>query len=43
MDIELSVFMLIRSFREANFDLHHEAVSELIPYVFENTNVNYAR
>lgn len=35
--------MLIRSFREANFDLYCKALSELIPLFFANNNVNYAR
>ncbi len=35
--------MLIRSLRVANFDLLLEAVSKLIPYFFENNNVNYAQ
>ncbi len=41
--MELRVFMLIRSFRESNFDLYREAISELIPFFFANNNVNYAR
>ena len=35
--------MLIRSFREANFDLYCQSLAELIPYFFANNNVNYAR
>ena len=34
---------LIRAFREGNFDLYSQAMSELIPYFFANNNVNYAR
>ena len=40
--MELVVLLLIRSFREGNFDLYLEALSELIPYFFANNNVNYA-
>ncbi|XP_042206651.1 general transcription factor II-I repeat domain-containing protein 2-like, partial [Homarus americanus] len=43
LDMELTIFMLIRSFREGNFKLYLEALSELIPYFFANNNVNYAR
>ena len=41
--MELVIFLLIRSFREANFSLYCEALSELIPYFFANNNTNYAR
>ena len=41
--MELTVFMLIRSFREGDFNLYREALSELSPYFFTNNNVNYAR
>lgn len=41
--MELSIFTLIRSFREANFGLYCDALTELIPYFFSNNNVNYAR
>ena len=43
LDMELIIFILIRSFREGNFTLYHEALSGLIPYFFANNNVNYAR
>lgn len=43
LDMELVIFLLIRSFREGNFDLYRESLSELIPYFFSNNNVNYAR
>ena len=43
LDMQLVIFLLIRSFREGNFDLYREALSELIPYFFANNNVNYAR
>ena len=43
LDMELVLLLLIRSFREGNFDLYREALSELIPYFFANNNVNYAR
>ena len=34
LDMQLVLFLLIRSFREGNFDLYREALSELIPYFF---------
>ena len=43
LDIELTILTLIRSFREADFVLYREALSELIPYFFANNNINYAR
>lgn len=41
--MELTILILIRSFREANFRLYREALFELIPYFFADNNVNYAR
>ena len=41
--MELEILSLIRSFREANFDLYHQSLVGLIPYFFANNNVNYAR
>lgn len=43
LTMELSLFTLIRSFREANISLYREALTELLPYFFANNNVNYAR
>lgn len=43
LDMELAIFLLIRSFREGDFELYREALSELIPYFFANNNTNYAR
>ena len=43
LDMELTIFTLIRSFREGDFNLYREALSELAPYFFANNNVNYAR
>ena len=43
LSMELVIFLLIRSFREANFSLYCQSLAELIPYVFANNNVNYAR
>ena len=43
LSVELTVFLLIRSFREANFALYCQALSELIPFFFANNNKNYAR
>ena len=42
LDMELIIFILIRSFMEGNFTLYCEALSGLIPYFFANNNVNYA-
>ena len=39
--LELTILTLIRSFREADYCLHHEALVELLPYFFANNNVNY--
>lgn len=41
--MELAIFSLIRSFREADFLLYRQSLQELIPYFFANNNVNYAR
>ena len=41
LDIELTVFMLIQSFREGDFNLYREALSELSPYLFANNVMNY--
>ena len=41
--MEMTILVLIRSFREANFELYREALFELIPYFFANNNVRYAR
>ena len=43
LDMELTIFTLIRSFREGDFNLYCEALSELVPYFFANNNFNYAR
>ena len=43
LDMELIIFILIRSFREGNFTLYREALSGLIPYFFANNSMNYAR
>ena len=39
--MELVIFLLIRSFHEANFSLYCEALSDLIPNFFAN-NISYA-
>lgn len=41
--MELVILSLFRAFRDANFTLYYHALSELIPYVFANNNVHYAR
>ena len=38
----LAILTLIYSFREADFCLYREALAELSPYFFANSNVNYA-
>jgi len=43
LSMELTTLTLIRSFREADFQLYCESLSELLPYFFANNNVNYAR
>ena len=43
LEMQLVIFLLIRCFREGNFDMYQEALSELIPYFFGNNNVNFAR
>lgn len=39
--MELTILSLIRAFWEANFTLYSQALSELIPFFFANSNVNY--
>ncbi len=43
LSMELIILALIRSFREANFVLYKDALSELIPYFFAYNNIHYAR
>ena len=43
LEMELTILSLIRSFREANFDLYCQALQKLIPFFFANNNRNYAR
>lgn len=43
LSMELTVFMLIRSFREVNFSLYCQALKDLMPYFFANNNTIYAR
>lgn len=43
LSMELTIFTLVHSFREANVTLYCQALSELIPYFFANNNLNYAR
>ena len=43
LSMELVIFSLVRSFREANFDLYCQALTDLVPFFFANNNVNYAR
>ena len=43
LNMELTILTLIRSFREGNFTLYRESLSELLPCFFANNNTNYAR
>lgn len=43
LNMELTIFTMIRAFREGNFTLYRDSLSELIPFFFANNNVNYAR
>ena len=43
LTMELTIFTLVRAFREGNFTLYCVSLSELIPYLFANNNINYAR
>ena len=43
LNMELTIFTLVRAFREGNFHLYRESLQELIPYLFAINNVNYAR
>ena len=39
----LTMELAIRSLRESNFSLYRQALCQLIPYMYANNNVNYAR
>ena len=39
LTMELAILVFIRSLRESNFSLYRQ----LIPYMYANNNVNYAR
>ena len=41
--MELVILMLIRSFREGDFELYWKSLAELLSYFFANNDVNYAR
>ena len=43
LSMELTIFTLVRAFREGNVQLYWKALAALIPYFFANNNVNYAR
>lgn len=43
LQMELIIMTLVRSFREADFKLYKESLYELMPYLFANNNVKYAR
>ena len=43
LSMELTILSLVRAFREANFTLYCQALCALMPFIFANNNVNYAR
>ena len=43
LTIELTIFTLLRAYREGNFSLNGEALAEIVPYFFANNYANYAR
>ena len=43
LKMEIDILVFIRSLRESNFNLYRQALCQLIPYMFANNNVNYAR
>ena len=43
LNMELTIFTLLRAFREGSFSLYLEALAKLVPYFFANNNANYAR
>ena len=43
LSMELVILLLIRAFREINFELYCQAFSELLPYLFANNHLHYAR
>ena len=43
MSMALTILSLVRAFRETNFILYCQTLSALMPFVFSNNNINYAR
>jgi len=43
LTMELAILVFIRSLRESNFSLYRQALCQLIPHMYANNNVNYAR
>lgn len=43
LNLELLVFCFIRSYRESDFELYRESLSELIPFFFALDHTHYAR
>jgi len=43
LTMELAILVFIRSLKESNFSLYRQALCQLIPYMYANNNVNYAR
>ena len=43
IELEIKLFMFVRSIREGNFELFVQSVEELIPWSFSLDHVNYAR
>ena len=43
LQLELLVFVFIRSYRESNFKLYKDVLQELIPFFFALDHVHYVR
>ena len=43
LSLELLVFCFVRAYRESDFQLYRETLSELIPFFFALDHINYAR
>lgn len=42
IDLEMKLFIFVRSVHEANFDLFVRCLDDLVPWVFALDHVNYA-
>ena len=43
IDLEISLFMFVRSLREANFDLFVRCIKDILPWSFALDHVHYSR